>query len=374
MKKQISTFFGLFTLSGVSVLALLFMSFHSQNLYAEKGSSPIYQDPFDVAAGGASLTRASQAGIIFSNPSLLSFGNGFHRWIGTEPTIIAGKDGIDLARSLSNGVDTSDPTALVDKLLKTPVYAGTQVATTYANYLFGVSIINRIEIDLKTRKYGQFGLPDILLRGESYQGAGVGVSKFLLGEWLSIGATGKYLLASEPNIKIDITDQDSLQQLSSPDFLKSQFEHNRGIGLDVGTTALFAGEYVDTMIAAKVDDFGTTKLQGGGTLKSLPQAVHAGFSLLFHNSKDSIVFSVDYRDITRAYDEPNHKRFQLGTKVLLRKIVGVAAGYYDGRLSYGAEVDLFLLRLTATQYTRELAESPGVDSRPIYMLGLAVGF
>ena len=68
-----------------------------------KGSSPIYEDPFDVGSGGASLTRASQAGMIFSNPALIPYGPGFHRWFGNESNVLIGKDSVDFAKSLQSG-------------------------------------------------------------------------------------------------------------------------------------------------------------------------------------------------------------------------------------------------------------------------------
>jgi hypothetical protein len=59
--------------------------------------------------------------------------------------------------------------------------------------------------------------------------------------------------------------------------------------------------------------------------------------------------------------------------VLIRTYVGVSAGVYHGYPSYGAEIDLLLLRVAGTYYTRELGDHPGVDPRGIYIVSVAAG-
>jgi len=63
----------------------------------------------------------------------------------------------------------------------------------------------------------------------------------------------------------------------------------------------------------------------------------------------------------------------MGAKVLLRRHIGFGVGYYDGWPSYGVELDAWLVRLTGSYYTRELGAKPGMDPRPIYALGVAMG-
>ena len=62
-------------------------------------SSPLYENPFDLSAGGASLTRATQEGMFFSNPSLPALGKGLLRWIYGRTAVHFGADAVDLARS-----------------------------------------------------------------------------------------------------------------------------------------------------------------------------------------------------------------------------------------------------------------------------------
>lgn len=348
---------------------------YSRLAHAEKGSGMIYEDPFDVGSGGASLTRAAQGGMLLANPALLPYGDGFHRWAGIEPTMIVGKDSVDFANSMkSNDSSNSDPSALVDKLSKTPVHVGLRNAVSYMNSGFGLGVYNHFEADLRTRKYGELGLPDVNFRAESYQAAAMSGATMLGTRALSLGITGKYIYAAEPDASIQITDQESLKKLSSADGMKSLVSHNTGTGFDAGLLYFVQGYNLDFKMALKADDIGDTKLTGDGTLTTLPQMYSAGVGTTLHNGIDALHLSVDYRDIQGAYKEKTFKRVRAGAKVVLHRFIGLGAGVYDGWPAYAAEIDCILVRATAAMWTKELGDSPGVDPRTVYALGVAMGY
>jgi hypothetical protein len=358
---------------------ILFFSISTTVLYG-KGSAPIYEDPFDIAAGGASLTRASQAGMMFSNPALIPYGPGFHRWAGNETTFMIGKDSVEFAQSLRGGSSSSDSTGessgtteFIDKVMKSPIHAGVLNNFAYINRFFGFSTFNRGEFDISAKKFGDTGLPALRFRAESYQGVGLSVASFAPTQFLSLGVTGKYLYAGEPDLAIELTDQEAIQNLQSSSGLKSLVGMNTGIGYDAGMLLFAQGMSVDYRLALKVDDFGGTKMTGDASLKELKQMYSAGLGLTLHNSIDAIHLSVDYRDIQNAYQEEKFKRIRVGSKYLLRRHLGVALGYYDGWPSYGLELDAWLIRLSASYYTREFGSKPGIDPRPIYALGFTMG-
>ena len=117
---------------------------------AAKGSAPVYEDPYDIGSGGASLTRASQAGMMFSNPALIPYGPGFHRWSGNETTLIVGKDSVDFAKSMKGGGASTpeDKAKLIDTVMKTPIHVGALNNFAYINRFFGLSTFSRNEFDL----------------------------------------------------------------------------------------------------------------------------------------------------------------------------------------------------------------------------------
>ncbi len=360
--------------------------------FARKTNQAVYEDPFDIAAGGASLTKASKEGIVFSNPALLPQGGKFHRWAGSTFTLLANKESIDTAREIFNNArsknDNSDQTeeekqaaqdeqnaAFVDKVFTDPVRVGWGAAISWLTNNFGLGVISRFEPDIRAKQFGTTGLPEVRFRAESYHGVALGTAVRTPIRWLLLGVTAKYLYVAEPDVSAEVTDSEAIAQFRDPAFIQNLTSHNKGTGFDVGSLLFFQGKNVDLSIAGKADDVGNTKLEGpSDTPTELKQVVSAGVGLTLHTSADAIHFAADYRDIMNSYEEDLFKKVYLGTKITLRTYVGLAAGYYNGNPSYGAEIDLILLRIAGTYYTRELGDHPGVDPRHIYMVSMALGF
>lgn len=342
-----------------------------------RGSSPLYEDPFDIAGGGASLTRASQAGMIFSNPALIPYGTGIHRWLGNETTLMIGKDSLNFVKTLSSGGDSesggSSNAQFVDSVVKSPLNAGFVNNVSYINRFFGFSVFNRAEFDVSAKKFGETGLPALRFRSESYQGIGISTASLILGNMLSVGGTAKFIYAGEPDVTIELTDQQAINDLQSPSGLRSLVAMNAGYGLDAGLMFFKQGKSSDIRLALKIDDLGTSKLSGDASLTQLKQMYHLGLGYTLHNAVDSLHFSADYRDLAGASGDAVFKRLKLGAKLLLRHHLGLSVGYYDGWPSYGLELDIWVVRLTAAYYTRELGTKPGLDSRGVYVAGIAMG-
>ena len=371
-----------------SVAIVLGLILGAQTAYAKKTVEPVYQDPFDLAAGGASLTRASKEGTLFSNPALLNLASGFVRWIGSSTTLTLNKESVNTARkflpksacgrggaSSTNSSSTNSSTEIVDDVLKNPVRLGWGEAISLLTRRVGGAFFSRFELDLGAHEYGPAGLPQIELQTESYNGFALGAPVPTSFSWLIFGVTAKYLMASEEYINADLVDQTQVTKYSDPKMAKSLYAQNSGVGLDAAALLFFQGSSVDLTLAAKVDDVGDTKLSGDslGPLQ-LKQVHSAGLGLTLHTGADAIHLAADYRDIGDAYKQPLFKRLYAGTKVTVRQHFGVAAGFYQGYPSMGAEVDLFFLRLALTAYTRELGDHPGVAPRHMYMFSLSTGF
>lgn len=365
--------------------------------YARKTNEPIYQDPFDLGSGGATLTRASKEGRVFANPALLPQGGGFHRWLGTTMSLLANKESVDTAREIFNAARgasktsssaaegeeaTDDASAqkdqaqqLVDKALKDPIRVGWGFALSWITSNVGLSVFSRFEPDIRAREYGSTGLPEVKFEVESYHGAALGAAFRTPLRFLSLGVTAKYIYAAEPTVNVQVSDSDAIRSFANPTFLQDLTSHNVGLGFDAGALIFLQGNWVDLSLAAKADDLGNTAMTGASDSPTqFKQVNSAGLGLTFHTGADAIHMAVDYRDIGGAYGEEMFKRVYAGTKYLIRTWVGLSAGFYNGYPSYGAEVDLIFLRLAATYFTRELGDHPGVDPRRIYLVSLSTGF
>ena len=346
-------------------------------------NQPFFEDPFDVAAGGSTLTRATQEGMLINNPALLPYGGKFFRWLGTKTTISTGKASVELVRGLVQSGSTSDVSgdddsnAFVNELFSKPIHFGFSQALSLITNNGGITVFGNLEPDLRAYRYGDSaqgaGVPNVVVRNETYGGAYASVAGRSAVDWFAYGLTFKYLLINETTTRIDLIDESSFEAAQSEAGQLQSASLNKGVGVDVGTLFFAQGKHVDFRFALTVGDVSTTRLTGSGDRTSIPRTINAGVGFTLHTQADAIHFSADLRDAANAYEEELFKRLYLGTRILIRTYLGLAVGVYHGWPTYGAEIDLLLFRLAASSYTREYGDRPGVDSRPIYQVSISTG-
>jgi len=361
--------------------AITLFLFSSSWGYAAKSNQSIYEDPYDIAAGGASLTRASQEGVLFANPALMPFGNKFFRWFGSQFSLIAAKDSVEFGQSLANGSSTSSDSSeddgsserdkFIDDVFTTPVHFGATAALSFISSHFGFGVVSRFEPDIKGTRFSDTGIPAIRAQAEGY-GAGVVSYAQKVLPWFSLGLTGKYIYKAEPDIYLDFADQSKIDEIrSDPQALVDEVTPGQGIGVDGGALLFLQGRHVDYRMAFKIDDFGNTNFTQ--SQESFKQTMHGGLGLTFHNSIDSLHLSLDFRDISGEYEESVVMRSYAGAKLVLRNYIGFAAGFYQGYPSYGVRLDLILVKLGLTYYGREMGSFIGDDRRNIYIAYFGFG-
>jgi hypothetical protein len=349
-------------------------------LWAKKTNQAVYETPFDIGAGGASLTMAAKEGRIFANPALLPFGGDFHQWTGFSGTVLTSRESASLAQSLAKsgrageGQDQEGLRSTIDRLTKDPLHLGVFTSLSFLTRNMALSLFDRIEPDLRFSRIGETGLPEAKLGIESYHGLAMGGASRTPLDWLSFGVTAKHLFAAEPEIVAVTVDESSIANLSDSTYLKNQTAHYQGTGLDLGALLFFQNRHLDFKIAGKVDDMGHTYFSKTGRPSHWRQVVSAGIGLTFHSTRDAVHLALDYRDIFSAYEDPLFKKIYTGMRVTWHNFIGIASGIYHGHPTYGIELDAFVMRFSATFYTREFASAPGVDARNIVMVSVSLGY
>ena len=341
--------------------------------------SPIYEETFDIAAGGASLTRATRYGVALANPALLPVSGSFHRWLGSEFALHINKESVDYAKTLlpgssSGASDSGDSSAFVDHVFQNPFLAGTQTSLAYLNAYGGIGFFSRFEVDLEAEEYGPAGMPAVILNGKSYSGGTLSGAAKIPFTPFSLGVTGKYLMLAEPGATIDVADPNAVAQYQDPAALSALVTPSTGTGFDIGALMFLQGPRVDWRLALKVDDVGGTRLNGGDAIDDFKQVTSIGAAMTLHTGKDALHVSVDKRDLQNAYGTPPFKATRAGVKLTLRGYAGIAAGWYDGYPSAGAELDLIFLQIGVATYRREITGAPGVNPRNVFVMNMAAGF
>ena len=338
---------------------------------AQKTNGEVYVEPFDYAAGGANLTRASQEGVLLANPALLPWGEKFHRYAGMQYSVLANKESVNLVKSAAKGSKSNQSTTTyVNDLFSDPIHVGFMDSIAWITNNFGFDLFARIEPDIAGKEFGTGGMPVVDYSAEAYAGAVVGFGTRIT-RWMSLGVTAKYLYVGEPHYEIELTDQTSLKNLQkNPTKL---YTYGKGVGGDVGMLFFSQGDVCDLRWALKVDDVGNTHFDNPAQ-KPFLQTVSTGVGLTLHGSTEALHLSVDYRDIMNAYKEETFKKVYAGAKLLMRNHIGLAAGIYQGYPTAGVRLDLWFMHLGFSRYTRELGSYIGEKRRNIYQAYMGFGF
>jgi hypothetical protein len=328
---------------------------------------PIYQNPFDLASGGASLTRATQEGSFFVNPSLPAFGHGLHRWVFARTQLHMGDAPARAAYDAYAKQGASKPVTedLVQRALSSPVHLGHDTAFGYINRYISTAAFSNVRADLAVRKFGDAGIPQVRVRAYGVGGGGLGAS-FALGQFVAIGASSKYLEVAQAADNISIADVQDSKALASS--LSGILKRGSGISNDGSVTFQLRSRRVDLRIAATVTDIGNTQL--GSKLEPYRQAYNGGIGLTFHGRDHAAHCGADLRDVLAAYGEHWTFRSYAGCKVLFYEIVGIGGGLSQGYPTAGLILDLPMSRLEVGYYTREVGSQIGIEGRSIYIFAL----
>ncbi len=335
-------------------------------------SAPLYENPFDLCSGGASLTRATQEGVFFSNPSLPALGAGFLRWIYGRTALHFGADAIDLGRKVyaqKKAGTLKVNTELIEELLKTPIHVGNDATLGFLTAFGGLSVFQTLRTDIEGRQFGSQGLPEVRTRADAAAGLAA-LASMSVGDKLAVGVSVKPSYAAETLENISLSDFSGTGAKQMLADIKSNTRYGLGISLSAGSTLQLRSPHFDLRLAATADDVGQTKFSSG--VSSWKQTINAGIGIIPHTRGSSVHCAADLRDLRRAYGEHWTRRFRAGCKLLLASRIGFGAGYYQGWPSYGIVANLILMRLEAGSYTREFGSEAGTRGRRVYFV--ATGF
>lgn len=348
--------------------------------WAKKTNQAVYETPFDLGAGGASLTMAAKEGRIFANPALLPYGGSFHQWAGLTATVLTSRDSASMAQNLvkdqgAGGAQMGEGlSSVVDRVTQAPVHLGVMTSLSWLTRHFALCLFDRVEPDLKVDRFGESGLPEVRLGVESYHGLALGTAVRTPLRWLSLGVTFKQLYVAEPEIITAVLDESALSNFEDPSYIKETTQHHRGTGADLGFLIFFQDRYLDIKMAGKIDDLGHTRFADSAKPSQWRQVVSAGLGLTLHSQQDAFHIGLDYRDIFSAYEEPLFKKVYAGVRLTWHNFIGLSTGIYHGYPTYGIELDALVMRFSATLYRREFSDTPGFDSRNILMGSISLGY
>lgn len=331
----------------------------------------IYQNPFDLSSGGASITRTTLEGSMFVNPSLPAFGNGLHRWafLRTQLHLDAATSETAVRPLLQQNSENPVSPELIQKALTRPIHVGHDTALGYINRYFGIAGFSNVRADVAVRQFGDVGVPQARVRAYGIGGGGVSAS-FAFGQFLAFGATSKYLEVAQAaeNLSIgDIQNPDALSQR-----VQSALKRGSGFSSDAGATLQLRSQFFDIRLSGTVHDIGNTAL--GVDLDPFLQTIGAGVGFTLHGRENSVHCAADLRDVLEAYGEHWTFRSYAGCKATYHKVISLGAGLSQGYPTAGVVLKVLFSRLEAGIYTQEVGSQAGIEGRTVYFFAMGTEF
>lgn len=263
-----------------------------------------------------------------------------------------------------------DPVGASDLLMDYPVHASAGVAPGFKLFNVGMTVIANESYDALLRNKAQPTL-DVDIRADRgfMLGAGFPLSSSRLskktknGTQTSWGFTGKYIERSGLSDSIPLTStvtESALKKEKLSDIIKS-LGRVRGIGygFDTGIEHVVRGGGSQFVMGLSALDIGGTnfrvdKNEDDLKVSDIRSQFNFGMAIgqdvkLFH-----YILSLDVRGLNEQMD--TGKRLRLGAEVGIPGLT-VMAGVNSGYLSYGAMLDLMLVKLTAGFYDVELGST-----------------
>lgn len=188
---------------------------------------------------------------------------------------------------------------------------------------------------------------------------------------LRMGAGGKYIARSWFNKNFTIAD------IAAESFNFDQEKIDKSdMSFDLGLLYnLPVLQKLNPQAGLSLLDITDLDFENGG---KIPQRINLGVSIQPKIPyTTSCILALDYQDITKAYeqDDSSGKRLHFGAEVgLLKNHFVLRAGLNQGYSSFGAEVDLWLLKLSYANYQEEIGIYAGQDKDKRQALQLIIGW
>lgn len=333
----------------------------------------LYRGMRSLGMGGAYTAVGGDAEGVFYNPATL-YDMGFQLDL-INPLVEVDQNAMDLSTDLQDAMDLPTDTERTNALLDIaeantgkPLHFRVALFPSVAVKNFVVGFLGQGEAD--ARLHNQTSRI-VEVQGNYEYGPIGGASFSLPVTGLRLGIAGKYISRTSVN------EEFSVNEIAADNFDIADYQvDNSDVSFDVGL--LYELPVLTTLkprVGISVLDITDLDFKEGG---KIPQRINIGASMTANLPfLAEVILAADYEDIGKAYeqDDSTWKRVHLGGEFgLLDRHVLVRAGLNQGYPTYGAELDIWLIRLGYTFYSEEMGAYAGQDKDDRHLVQLTLGW
>ena len=320
-----------------------------------------------LGMGGAFTAVADDENAVFYNPAGLDRVRSWGFAV-VNPLFEAGEKGVELYNDVrdTDFNDTTEVTELLRDYIGEYLHYRAAVFPHFVMRRFALGVLGQVNVNVQPHNVA---FPEADVDALATVGAHLGLGWGFFDGKLRIGGAVKYVKAyrlQEIYTAADIAASDFEDRLS--DDLKD----GAGFGFDLGAMVTFPVLLKPTM-AVVVQNVSDTDLGDAG---EIPQQVNLGLSVEHSFAWLTLVGAADWVDVTNnvGEDDDTYKRLHFGLEARLPKVLAVRAGLYQGYSSFGATLDLWILKVDYATYAEEIGSAAGERADRRHVIQVSLGW
>lgn len=320
-----------------------------------------------LGMGNAYSAIVRDADSLFYNPAGIAAVSGMNWTIGDLRLGANGSEVMEIVADVQDAATFSDT---IRSLYGDHVWLGVGGKTAFAMPYFAAALYNHIDftLDVNNPAYPTFDLSYINDVGYL---VGTGLP---IGPFLDFGLGLKYIRRTGARYPFGAADVATLD----PDVIVDQLQNKgRGYGIDLGATLHIPGP-LSPSVSFVWKNVGMTKFKHSDvTIDGPPREVDEmviGAAATFDVGLVAVTPVFDFKHLNRT-DVQLARKFHFGVEISL-PVIDIRAGFNEGYYTYGAGVNLGIMRFDAASYGVELGEYPGQreDRRYVVQFTMEIGF
>lgn len=332
----------------------------------------MYRSAYHTGRGDTGIAIADDQDAVLINPAGVAYGKGiFKQLVLLSPMVEISSDTRSLVKEIS-GNKEPDPDTIRTHLGKNQ-HIGAYNYTGLILRRAAIGVVSAAQTDvLVAKSKDDAGLEVAEAYASVIQGATFSLAHNLFGDALLIGATFKYLVRGEGEMKISLAEAEKVKDTKSDDF----FGYGNGAGADLGVMLRGKGR-MSPSAGLTVTDVGGTKFTPQDSTKDvspLLQKINVGVAIEPGTKASKFRILADFKDVAGNETENVYKRTHFGGELTFLDIVGVTGGLNQGYPCGGIYLDIRFLRIDLGAYTEEVGEKAGSRPDKRYYAALKAGF